>query len=253
MGARKAFQLASAGIYAALHLGETHQQPGADLPVDGRRRAVGPAYLVATSIVGMTDTRQNDQQVPDDQATDAETNAAAVAQGTHREQPDLLRILPILLGVFICGLNIFVTVRLWQSVYQSDFARLNRINLPTTVFLSLISISFFIGLFLIVYSIALRRGERRAQPTQTQPGSIPGQEPVRVQAYVTWILVPALAAVPAAALTVWAAQMIEPIAPTPCVELYEKAMNISKDAPGFRMAWNDRDQTRCSINSVLKN
>ncbi len=124
-------------------------------------------------------------------------------------------------------------------------------NLSTTVFLSIMVISFGIGLILIAYAIVLQRTERNMQTGQLPGGS--NQGPAEVPTYVRWIVVPTVVALPAAALTVWAAQMIEPIAPQPCMELYQEALNISKDAPGFKMPWRDRDQLRCEINRAVLN
>ena len=187
----------------------------------------------------MTDTHDANHRVPDDHTEDAKTDLDSAALGA---QPHLLPILPILLGVFICGLNVFVGVLLWRSAYASTYSFLQSLSLPTTVSLSVMSISFGVGLFLIAYAIVLRRTERTS-------GADEG--PTHVPSYVRWIVVPALVALPAPALTVWAAQMIEPIAPTPCIDLYQKAVEISKDAPNFKVIWTDRDQRRCNINSLL--
>ena len=185
----------------------------------------------------MTDAQDAKHGVPDDHSEDASRKVDAATQGA---KPNLLPILPMLLGLSICALNIFVALRLWQSTYTGRYAWFNGINLPTTVSFSVIAISFGIGLFLIAYAIVLQRSERHV-----------AQEPAHVPTFVKWIVVPALVALPAPALTVWAAQMIEPMAPTPCIELYQAAVNIGKDAPDFKMPWTDRDQRRCNINAVL--
>jgi len=200
------------------------------------------------SIVRMTGTEIAKHEVPDDHIEDSNKSVDAVAQGAR---PHLLPILPIFLGILVCGLNIFAMVWLWNFVYQSKWLLLTSVKLPTTIFLSLIALSFSIGVFLIVYAIVLRRTERNVQASQIPPRSTPNQQTAHVPTYVRWILVPALIALPAPALTVWASQMVEPIAPKPCIELYQEALNISKEAPNFRMPWTDRDQLRCNINSVL--
>lgn len=178
----------------------------------------------------------------------APERASSVNENT---QLRLLSALPILLGVFICALNILAAVRLWLTVYGSDFTWFSRINLPNTVFLTLITISFFIGLFLIAYASILRRFERNRHESKIPQEPLANHEPGQVPSYVKWILVPLLVALPAPALTVWAAQMIEPIAPIPCIELYQEALEIKKDNPNFAMSGYDRDQFRCDINYVI--
>lgn len=164
-----------------------------------------------------------------------------------------LPTLPLLLGIAICALNIVAMARLWQTVYNGNLAWLNQINLPTTVFLILTITSFSIGLFLIGYALVFRHSEQprhtggNAQEATGTPGT--RQTPD----YVKWAIVPLLVALPAPALTVWAAQMMEPIAPKPCIELYQEAQAIRNENPSFRMYGYDRDQVRCSINQyVLK-
>ena len=116
------------------------------------------------------------------------------------------------------------------------------------MFLALLSISFFIGLLLIAYAVILRRLDRHRYEDKTELGA--GKTP----AYVKWFIAPLVIALPAPVITVWAAQLIEPIAPKPCIELYQEAQNIRNDNPNFRMIWSDRDQRRCAINqSVLTN
>ncbi len=139
-----------------------------------------------------------------------------------------------------------MTARLWKTAYRSNYGWVNRVNLPTTIFLALISISFFVGLFLIGYAILLRRSEQDQHEGKTPDGSR------QTLTYIKWIVVPLLVALLAPILTVWGAQMIEPIAPKPCITLYQEAQNIKNDNPDFRMYGYDRDQLRCSINqSVL--
>ncbi|MGB0438029.1 MAG: hypothetical protein ACPGXI_06635 [Mycobacterium sp.] len=204
-----------------------------------------------------------DQGVPDDHVNDGDAKAAAqilddnaasgnasaeVTSARENAPLSLLPILPISVGVSICALNILVAFRVWQNTYNSNLTSLNRVNLPTTVFLALLSISFFIGLLLIAYAVILPRLERHRYEDKTEHGA--GQTP----AYVKWIIAPLVIALPAPVITVWAAQLIEPIAPKPCIELYQEAQNIKNDNPNFKMVWSDRDQRRCAINqSVLAN
>lgn len=155
------------------------------------------------------------------------------------------------LGVSIWALNILVAARIWRNVYDSNVTWFNSINLPATIFLALVAISLFIGLLLIVYSILLRNFERPRRTSEILHGSKVDDEASQVPSYAKWLVIPVLAAFAAGVVTVFAAQIIEPIAPRPCIELYQAAQNIKKDNPGFRMPWNDRDQFRCAINQTV--
>ena len=147
-----------------------------------------------------------------------------VSQPMRRTTPQSsgLFIFPILLGAFICGINIWVAVR-WGGFRWSP------------VFSTLIATSLFIGLFLIVYAIVLWRFG-------------PGQAP----SYAKWVIVPLLVAVLASAATVWATEIIAQRAPLkPCVELYQEAQNIYKGNQSFRMPSWETDESRCDINKTL--
>ncbi len=220
-----------------------------------------------SSVVGMANHAGTDGDVPENHAqahtSEQRQSGGAIAPGPHggEETPPgsrnaqlrALPILPILLGIFICALNIVTIARLWQVVYNGNLAWINQINLPTTVFLILIITSFSIGLFLIAYSLVLRNSERPLRKNENTQESKGASETRQAPDYVKWVIAPLLIALPAPALTVWAAQMIEPIAPKPCIELYQEAQNIRNDNPSFRMRGYDRDQVRCSINQyVLK-
>lgn len=156
-----------------------------------------------------------------------------------------LAILPVLLGIFILGLNVFVAIWLWWSTFRLNWTLVIKGGFPTLIFLSLIIISLFIGLFLILYAIVLRRDER------TTGESINKDESGHAPSYVRWVIVPVLIALPAPAITVWASQMVQPIAPKPCIELYQTAVNIKKDEPSFEMWGWDPDELRCRINQNL--
>lgn len=174
------------------------------------------------------------------------------------KQLRLLFTVPILLGLFICALNILVIVRLWRAVYFSNIGLLSRANLPNTVCFALLAISFAIGLALIVYAIALRHYDEwydlhseAVRDAPPEPESPTATVPKRIPTYLKWFVVPLLLAAPAPALTVWAASTVEPLTPVPCIELYQRALELKRDNPQFKMVWNDRDQLRCSINQVL--
>ena len=157
----------------------------------------------------------------------------------------LLFTFPIVLGLFVCALNLMVVIRLWRAVYFSSIGLLSRSNLPNTVCFTLIAISFAIGLALIVYAIALRhyevvrRADRKLRRRTPEPPASRRRE--RIPSYIKWVLGPFIIALPAPALTVWAAATVEPLSPKPCIELYQYALTIKKDNPNFKMVWNDRD------------
>jgi len=204
----------------------------------------------------MTGTQRTARGTADDDTENEEMDLDSLAQGkdslAQGKRPHLMPLLPIFLGVFICGLNFIVALRLWRSTYQSQLAVLTRMNLPTNVCLALILTSFGIGLLLIAYAVVLQHTLRNGQLIQLSPGSAANHTQLNTPMYLKWILFPVLLALPAPALTVWAAQVIEPISPKPCIEIYQEAVNISKDDASFKMPWTDRDQLRCNINSVIR-
>ncbi len=114
------------------------------------------------------------------------------------------------------------------------------------------TISFFIGLALIVYAIALRHFDGYGHEVETPQETVSAHELGRAGLYLKWLIGPLLIAIPAPALTVWAAETVEPIAPKPCIELYQQALTIKENHPNFTMVWNDRDELRCSINDILE-
>jgi hypothetical protein len=196
----------------------------------------------------------DDHGVADAHVNDGDAGASAdnpdEVTSAREKQLRLLFTFPILLGLFIGALNVLAVIRLWRTVYFSSFGMLYRANLPNTVCITSITISLFIGLSLIGYAIALRQFEGYSQGSESAP-EITANQPLRRVSYVKWMIVPVLVAIPALALTVWAAEIVQPIAPKACIELYQEALNIKKDNPNFKMIWNDRDELRCSINQVL--
>lgn len=209
----------------------------------------------------MPDDAGTDYRAAGGHAGDGGPGTAATGQAevtsVNEKQLRLLFTIPILLGLFICALNLLVITRLWRAVYFSNIGLLSRANLPNTMCFALITISFAIGLALIVYAIALRHYEewyeqRADEPGETPQEGTPHRLPRRVPLYLKWVLGPFLIALPAPALTVWAASIVEPVAPRPCIDMYAEALKIKKDNPEFKVVWNDRDQLRCSINQVLE-
>ncbi len=66
----------------------------------------------------MTDSQGAKPGVPDGHSEDANKKVDAASYGA---KPNLLPVLPMLLGLFICALNVLVGLRLWQSIYKSSY------------------------------------------------------------------------------------------------------------------------------------
>ena len=104
-----------------------------------------------------------------------------------------LWILPVLLGVFILAFNIavFIQPSLRWMVRPTGYV--------SAVSFILAATSMFVGLFLIVYAIVLRRSERSKIP----PGSRTHHRPRQDLWYVKWVVVPLLLGLLAPLATVW--------------------------------------------------
>lgn len=187
----------------------------------------------------------------DDGGSEAGANISGKVNVATEKQLRLLFTFPILLGLFVVAVTLLVTIRLWRSVYFSSFGMLYRANLPNTVCITLLTISLFTGLSLIGYAIALRQLGGYSQESEIPQPTTTDHKLPRAS-YVKWMVVPVCVAVPALALTVWAAEIVQPITAKPCLEFYQDALKIKKDNPNFKMIWNDRDELRCSINQVLQ-
>jgi uncharacterized membrane protein len=208
------------------------------------------------SIFGVSNRAGNEHAVPDahvhDGDSEARPNDPDEVISAKEKRLRLLFTFPILLGLFICALNLLAVIRVWRTVYLSNLGLLSWANLPNTVFLTLVTISTFIGLALIGYAIALRQLDGYSSRDSEIPNETAAVQELRRVSYVKWMMIPLLVAIPAPALTVWAADVVQPISPRPCIEIYQDALKIKKDSPDFTMPWNDRDELRCSVNRVLK-
>lgn len=184
---------------------------------------------------------------------DSETsgNSSDEVDSAKEKQLRLVFTFPILLGLFVVAVNFLVIIRLWRTVYFSSFGMLYRANLPNTVCITAITISLVTGLALIGYAIALRQLEGYGQESDIAQEETTNHELPRVS-YVKWMIVPVAVAIPALALSMWAAAIVQPITAKPCIEIYQDALKIKKDNPNFKMIWNDRDELRCSVNQVLQ-
>lgn len=152
----------------------------------------------------------------------------------------------MLLGLFILVLNIWAAARLWKLIPIS--------KPQSAVPIVLIATSVFIGVFLIVYTIALRRAGPYGNDAQVAPRSTTAGQ---ASSFARWVIVPLLVALPAVLATLWGAEVAQadsqrPNAQKPCIELYQQAASILRDNPNFRMPPQDRDQKRCDINKTLR-
>ncbi len=226
----------------------------------GEHRKHGIAPVPGTSVCGVANHAGSDPGASGDHFNSDDSAAGASGPeevtSVSEKQRRLLFTVPILLGLFICILDLLVLIRIWRSVYFSNFVYLSRATLPNTFFLALMTISFAIGLALIGYAIALRHyeewyDEKTEIQQESQRTSVSTYEPSRVHPYLKWLVGPILVAMPAPALAVWAAATIEPISPRPCIDVLQQALNIKRENPNFKLIWNDRDELRCSVNQVL--
>ncbi len=163
-------------------------------------------------------------------AEGASRSRKAPVESARRHQ---LLIAPILLGVFVLAVNIFVAFRFWRLLWSSK----NWGTVPLAFFV----ISFFIGLFIIAFSIVMISS---------------GDDESSQYRYARWVIAPLVLALLAFALTLWGARIAEPETAKPeveksCLELYEDALNIKKDNPNFRIPPGEPDNRRCRINNVL--
>lgn len=180
--------------------------------------------------------------------TGGSANVGSKKNPRKNENRQPLSWLPILLGLFLLVLNIAAAARLWKFLPIS--------KPQSAVPIVLLASSVFIGVFLIVYAIALRRSERHSTgiDAQVAPRSTTAGQ---TTSFARWVTVPLLVALPALLLTVWGAEVAQsgtpqPNAQKPCIELYQQAASIQRDNPTFRMPPQDRDEQRCNINRALR-
>ncbi len=147
-----------------------------------------------------------------------------------------LAIFPLILGVLILALDIYLLVALPNYIF---FAK----NLQGAIPLALVFASGIICLFLIAYGFGFGRFE-----------SADGHGR-RVSPYVTGLVVPLLLGVVALGATIGGMELSRAASERQpqksCIDLIEQAHNIAKDNPKFRMPAKDANEVRCSINAAL--
>ena len=178
---------------------------------------------------------------PDDDANNASSDGGIKVAGdieeskkgldeatsvTESAQLRFLSVLSIALGVLILVPNVLIAQYFWPN-YRGN-----------AVALALMSASLLIGVLLLIYGAVVWHRNWS----------------------IKWaIILPIVAFLLAPGITVWAAQTARPVKPPvertvelPCIDLYQRALEIKKDNPGFVMSTKDPDQRRCDINSVLQ-
>ncbi|GAY14315.1 hypothetical protein [Mycobacterium sp. shizuoka-1] len=182
--------------------------------------------------------------------TDIEDSAdTAVRTDVPDDRPPRggLSIFPIVLGVFVCALSIWIAVRLGTSVISAKTSG--------AFGAALLATSLLIGVFLILYAVVLRRAESADVSRSTGSGDAVAKSG-RALRYVKWVVVPLLLGLAGAGLTVWAAadaqpSVASPDSPKSCFQLYQDAMAMHKQNPKFRLPARDRDEVRCAINKTV--
>ncbi|MBU3750082.1 MAG: hypothetical protein FGM52_06455 [Mycobacterium sp.] len=154
-----------------------------------------------------------------------------------RQERNPWAVLPILLGVLFLLLNLLV--------FRQVPAAFTTMNKEGAIALMMLLSSLVVCVVLIVYGLVVRR----------TGDAVPGESRSRF-----WLSVgvPLLLGLLAPLLTVWglsnylkADRVYLETSGKPCIEVYEKAANIAKDNPRFRMPAADRDEARCNINATL--
>lgn len=148
-----------------------------------------------------------------------------------------LAVLPLLLGVIFLLANVLMFVRVPTAFTVK--------NATGAMSLMLLLVSVALSLALIVYGLAARRGDAE------EIGEGRGR-------HLRTVGIPLLLALLAPLFTLWGLQVnklagerYERSFGKPCIEIYEKAGNIAKDNPRFRMLDTDRDEVRCKVNAAL--
>jgi len=167
---------------------------------------------------------------------DASAVVVGEARTTRKGSRNPLAIFPLLLGVLVLALDIYLLVALPSYIF---FAK----NLQGAISLALVFASGIICLFLIVYAFGFRSFESADAHRR------------RVSPYVTGLVVPLLLGAVALAATIGGMELNRAAAERQpqksCIDLIEQAHNIAKDNPKFRMPAKDANEVRCSINAAL--
>lgn len=140
------------------------------------------------------------------------------------------------LGLFVLFISLLLPFR---DNFRWAFALRNWVGAMNVL---LTAVGVFIGIFLIVYSLRLRRVERSGVDQQSN--------------YVTGLVVPLVLWLLGVSAIWWSfASSLSHYSPTtpsrPCVELYRDALSIAKEDPKFRVPAQDPDEGRCRINQTL--
>jgi hypothetical protein len=152
------------------------------------------------------------------------------------------------LGVAVTVVNIALAIRIWKFI----FAR----AASGSLLFSLMLAGFVLGLFLIAYGVILALSRaRRVEGDDAGPAAT-NDAPAQGVWYLS-IVVSVLVAAGAFAITIWAANVIEPDQPQPqnpktCIDLYQQAIALHEASPSYRLLPTDPDQRRCDVNGFLR-
>ena len=153
---------------------------------------------------------------------------------TDTEAPQRFWMIPATLGIFVLFISLLLPFR---ENFRWAFGLKNWVGAMNFL---LTAVAVFIGLFLIVYAVTLRRMESRRVQTSFAAGmAIPLTLWLLGVAAIWWSFASSLS-------------HYSPIIPAkPCIELYSEALSISKQDPAFRVPAQDPDEGRCRINKAL--
>ena len=184
---------------------------------------------------------EEDSETTSSGAREADSAQVGVRESGRRREP--LLVVPLLLGFFIVALDVFIFVR-QRPVFVAK-------NLQGSAAFALLITSLFIGLFLVVYAVAMHRSDS----TSLTESGVENRQGSR---YIRWVVVPLLLAVAAPLATIGALQIYPTLGNSqvesqkPCIDLYQQAASLRKEIPSFEMPSDDRDQRRCKINEALR-
>lgn len=168
----------------------------------------------------------------DDLAEEADIVVVSEAETSKRGGP---AIFPLLLGVLILILDIYLLVQIPTYFFAK--------HLQAAISLALMFTSIIIGIFLIAYAFG-----------HTQFTSADGHRR-QISPFTAAVGLPLVLGAVAIGATVggmgWNQATAERQQSVSCVDYIERAQNIAKDNPKFRMPAGDRDELRCRINASL--
>lgn len=165
----------------------------------------------------------------------AEEADIVVVSETETSKRGGAAIFPLMLGVLILILDVYLLARQSQVFFAP--------TLQSGIAQALAFASIIICVFLIVYALryaGLAAGDGHRRPTS---------------AFASAVVLPLVLGAVAVTSIIGGLELIrsssERALSTSCVEYIERAQNIAKDNPKFRMPAGDLQELRCNINASL--